>query len=134
MLYITIYYFDLDQLKLLCTFPDTLELLYNCGLVVDKKQSKTEISILISSNDGSSSNSSGYSSGMGMILEESSETGGSLLNMLEEDGDDFNGSTASLIMEEPVTDSDAIQGVGAVDLFIDDANPLNRAVHSSLGT
>ena len=70
---------------------------------------------------------------MGMILEESSETGGSLLNMLEEDGDDFNGSTASLIMEEPLTDSDAIQGVGAVDLFIDDANPLNRTVHSSLG-
>ena len=45
MLYITIYYSDLDQLRLLCTFPDTLELLYNCGLVVDKKQSKTEISI-----------------------------------------------------------------------------------------
>ena len=70
---------------------------------------------------------------MGMILEESSETGGSLLNMLE-DGDDFNGSTASLIMEEPVADADAVQGVGAVDLFIDDANPLNRAVHTSLGT
>ena len=85
------------------------------------------------SNDGSSSNSSGYSSGMGLILEESSETGGSLLNMLE-DGDDFNGSTTSLIMEEPVADSDAIQGVGAVDLFIDDANPLNRIVHTSLGT
>ena len=85
------------------------------------------------SNDGSSSNSSGYSSGMGMILEESSEVGGSLLNLLEEDGDDFQGSTASLIMEEPLTDSDAIQGVGAGDLFIDDANPLNRAIHSSLG-
>ena len=85
------------------------------------------------SNDGSSSNSSGYSSGMGLILEESSETGGSLLNMLE-DGDDFNGSTTSLIMEEPGADSDAIQGVGAVDLFIDDANPLNRVVHTSLGT
>ena len=69
-----------------------------------------------------------------MILEESSETGGSLLNMLE-DGDDFNGSTTSLIEEEePGRDSDAIQGVGAVDLFIDDVNPLNRAVHTSLGT
>ena len=102
--------------------------------VVHHKESQTEIISFIISNDGSSSNSSGYSSGMGMILEESSETGGSLLNMLEEDGDDFHGSTASLIMEEPVTDSDAIQGVGAVDLFIDDANPLNKAVHTSLGT
>ena len=26
-----------------------------------------------------------------------------------------------------------ISGLGAVDLFIDDANPFNKAVHSSLG-
>ena len=26
-----------------------------------------------------------------------------------------------------------ILGIGAVDLFIDDGNPLNKAVHSSLG-
>ena len=24
-------------------------------------------------------------------------------------------------------------GLGAVDMFIDDSNPLNRAIHSSLG-
>lgn len=27
----------------------------------------------------------------------------------------------------------AFLGLGAVDMFIDDSNPLNRAIHSSLG-
>ena len=27
-----------------------------------------------------------------------------------------------------------IQGVGAIDLFIDEANPLNKAVHAALPT
>ena len=87
-------------------------------------------------NSGSgSSNSSGYGSQMGMIMEESSETGGSLINLMEdEDGDidgDMTGSNNNIVMNEEQNES--IQGLGAVDMFIDDANPLNKAVHSSLG-
>ena len=37
--------------------------------------------------------------------------------------------------EEDSLDSEVqIQGVGAMDLFIDEANPLNKAVHAALPT
>ena len=58
--------------------------------------------VLDPSSNGGSSNSSGYGSQMGMIMEESSETGGSLLNLME-DGDgasEMNDSTTNLVMNE----------------------------------
>ena len=85
-----------------------------------------------STGTGSSSSSSGYGSGMGMIAEEMSETGDSITNLDEiGDGEESTNNIVMPIMTEE--HNEAIQGVGAVDLFIDDANPLNRVVHSSLG-
>lgn len=86
-----------------------------------------------STGTGSSSSSSGYGSQMGMIAEEMmSETGDSITNLDEiGDGEESTNNIVMPIMTEE--HNEAIQGVGAVDLFIDDANPLNRVVHSSLG-
>lgn len=57
---------------------------------------------LDSSSNGGSSSSSGYGSQMGMIMEESSEAGGSLLNLMEDaDGaSEMNDSTTNLVMNE----------------------------------
>ena len=61
--------------------------------------------------DGTSSNSSGYGSQMGMIMEEESESniGESLMNLMEDvdDADDMSESTSNLVMTEA---SDDIQG------------------------
>ena len=100
-------------------------------------------------SSGSSSNSSGYGSGMGMIVEEGQEpidflsmfepeqkpnkTGSSsLMDMFGVGGD-----TSGVNNVEVENDEDSevqIQGVGAVDMFIDEANPLNKAVHAALPT
>ena len=90
--------------------------------------------ILESGSNGSSSSSSGYGgSQMGMIMEEMSETGDTISNIddLETPVEDSTNSTAMPNMIEE--QGEPVQGVGAVDMFIDDANPLNRVVHSSLG-
>ena len=70
---------------------------------------------------------------MGMIMEEMSETGDTISNIddLETPVEDSTNSTAMPNMIEE--QGEPVQGVGAVDMFIDDANPLNRVVHSSLG-
>ena len=102
-------------------------------------------------SNGGSSNSSGYGSGMGMISEEGQDSP-SLLNMLDPapakagssslmdmfGSEDDSGPNLIEVMndgEEGSLDAEVqIQGVGAMDLFIDEANPLNKAVHAALPT